>query len=131
MSRLLRLVLPVIALALAGSALVLLTTLGGEQGEGLAAEVGDARAGEAIIQREGCTSCHLIPGIVAPRGRVGPPLVDFSEERDIAGVLPNRPDLLVLWLRDPQAVQPGTLMPSLGLSEREARDVAAYLYSDP
>jgi cytochrome c1 len=42
--------------------------------------------------------------------------------------LPNTPDNLVRWLRDPQAVSPQTIMPDLGLGEPQARDIAAYLY---
>jgi cytochrome c len=33
-------------------------------------------------------------------------------------------------LRNPQSIEPGTIMPDLGLSESEARDIAAYLYSE-
>ena len=46
----------------------------------------------------------------------------------IGGVLPNRPMMLTAWLRDPPAIDPATAMPALGLSEAEARDMAAYLY---
>jgi cytochrome c1 len=37
--------------------------------------------------------------------------------------------LLTAWLRDPPAIDPATLMPAMGLSEPEARDMAAYLYT--
>jgi cytochrome c len=47
----------------------------------------------------------------------------------IAGELPNSPDNLVRWIKDPKAVEPGTAMPDLGLTDDEARDVAAYLYT--
>ena len=37
--------------------------------------------------------------------------------------------MLTAWLRDPPALDPATAMPALGLSEPEAHDVAAYLYT--
>jgi cytochrome c1 len=39
------------------------------------------------------------------------------------------PDRLVPWILDPRALDPDTAMPGLGLTEREARDAAAYLYT--
>jgi cytochrome c1 len=47
----------------------------------------------------------------------------------IAGVLPNSPENMVRWLRQPQSVDPRSAMPDLGVSERDARDIAAYLSS--
>jgi cytochrome c1 len=46
----------------------------------------------------------------------------------IGGVLPNRPANLVRWIRFPQETDSLTAMPDLGVSERDARDIAAYLY---
>jgi cytochrome c len=89
---------------------------------------GDPERGRALVARYGCTACHAIPGIAAFVGTVGPPLAGFSRRAYIAGRLPNRPMLLTEWLRDPPAIDPATAMPALGLSEGEARDVAAYLY---
>ena len=53
----------------------------------------------------------------------------FSRRTMIAGELPNSPDNLVRWIKDPELVEPGTAMPDLGLTDSEARDVAAYLYT--
>jgi cytochrome c1 len=60
---------------------------------------------------------------------VGPPLTSWSRRTFIAGQIPNTPDNLVRWLRNPRAIEPGTAMPGLGLDDRQARDVAAYLYT--
>lgn len=90
---------------------------------------GDATRGEQIIRDVGCGSCHDIPGIREAKGRVAPPLTFFAERTYIAGRVPNTPDNLVRWIEDPQAVEPGTAMPKLGLDEPQARDVAAYLYT--
>jgi cytochrome c1 len=60
---------------------------------------------------------------------VGPPLLYFSERTFIGGEVPNTPDNLVQWIRSPQSIEAGTAMPTLGLSDQQARDVAAYLYT--
>jgi cytochrome c len=90
---------------------------------------GDPDRGRALIASYGCTACHAIPGVAAFVGTVGPPLAGFSRRGYIAGRLPNRPMMLTAWLRDPPAIDPATAMPDLGLSEAEARHVAAYLYT--
>ena len=90
---------------------------------------GDPERGRALIASYGCTACHAIPGIAAFVGTVGPPLAGFSRRAYIAGRLPNRPMTLTAWLRDPPAIDPATAMPDVGLSEAEARHVAAYLYT--
>ena len=70
-----------------------------------------------------------MPGVPNANGLVGPPLGGFARRTVIAGVLPNTPPNLVLWLRNPQAVTPGNAMPNVGLTDGQARDIAAYLYA--
>ena len=88
---------------------------------------GDPAAGAAAVTRHACGSCHDIPGIQDADGRVGPSLAGFGLQRLIAGRLPNSPEELRLYLRDPQGIVPGNVMPNQGLTEREARDIAAFL----
>ncbi len=90
---------------------------------------GSARLGKATIVAYGCGKCHTIPGIDGAKGVVGPPLVAVSRRTYIAGNFPNTPDNLVHWVMAPQTMKPRTAMPELGLSEPQARDVAAYLYT--
>jgi cytochrome c1 len=71
----------------------------------------------------------MIPGINGADGLVGPPLILFARRTYVAGELPNTPSNLIRWIQDPPAVEPRTAMPALGLSEQQARDVAAYLYT--
>lgn len=87
----------------------------------------DPGVGEELIEGYGCGSCHTIPGIAEADGLVGPPLVEFGRRSFIAGQLANTPENLIRWLLDPEAVEPGTAMPDLGLTEAEARDIASYL----
>lgn len=85
--------------------------------------------GMAAIERAGCGACHVIPGIGWPQGQSGPSLEGFADQGLIAGRLPNRPDLLAAYVRDAPATLPGTSMPAMPVSDREARDIAAYLYA--
>jgi cytochrome c2 len=85
------------------------------------------RIGQQLIEHRGCGSCHDIPGVKGADGLVGPPLLKFGRRGYIAGELANTPDNLVRWLLDPKAVEPGTDMPDLGLTQQQARNIAAYL----
>jgi cytochrome c1 len=101
-----------------------------EEGIAYSAETGgNAASGRKVIERRNCGTCHTIPGVHNARGLVAPPLPWFSRRTFISGVVPNTPANLIQWVREPQAIEPRTAMPALGLSEQEARDVAAYLYT--
>lgn len=89
----------------------------------------DAEAGLAAMHRAGCGACHRIPGIDWPRGELGPSLDGIAGQTLIAGRLPNQPELLAAYVRNAPALTPETTMPAMPISEKEARDVAAYLYS--
>lgn len=91
----------------------------------------DVDAGRIAIVRHGCAACHVVPGVRQARGRVGPKLEDFRDQLFIAGMLPNYPENLIRWIRFPQDINPGTAMPNLGLTEEEARNIAAYIYQNP
>jgi cytochrome c2 len=58
---------------------------------------------------------------------VGPSLAGFASRAFVGGVLTNTPDHVVQWIHDPQAQSPRTAMPSLGVPQRDARHMAAYL----
>jgi cytochrome c2 len=90
---------------------------------------GDPRPAPALLIRYGCSGCHAIPGVPGADGRVGPALGALRQRVYIAGVLPNTAENLLAWLRDPRAHAPRTAMPVTGITEAEARDVAAYLYA--
>ena len=115
------LVAPLVVLVLAGCDAVSRTPAWDVSG-------GHAAQGVALIRGFGCGACHRIPGIGEAKGNVGPSLAGFGDRVYIAGVLRNNPENLVTWLRDPQQVVPGNAMPDLGLTDQQARDIAAYLY---
>src|SRR4051794_25353732 len=94
-----------------------------------AATGGDPSRGEAMFIQYGCGSCHQIVHVRKATGKVAPPLDGIATRAMIAGKLANTPDNLQHWIRDPQAVTPGTDMPDLRVSERDARDITAFLYT--
>lgn len=89
----------------------------------------DPVRGMALVTQFQCGSCHEIPRVPASRGTLGPSLDAFGRRSYIAGHIPNTPTLLVSWLQDPPAMVPGTLMPAMGISADDARDMASFLLS--
>src|SRR5262249_39857186 len=80
---------------------------------------GDAASGKTAYAQLACVGCHTIRGVSG--GVIGPDLTHVGTRRTIAaGLLPNTPENLIAWLRDPEAVKPGVKMPNLRLSEAEA-----------
>lgn len=88
---------------------------------------GDAARGMVALTQHACHACHQIPGITGSEVYVGPVLEGFAGRRIIARSLPNTPENLVRWIRNPQQIDPHTAMPALGVSEGDARDMVAYL----
>lgn len=87
----------------------------------------DAERGRRAINQYACVTCHAIPGIAGANAPVGPPLAGIGTRGFIAGILPNTLENMVRWLRAPQELSSLTAMPDLGVTERDARDIAAYL----
>lgn len=83
--------------------------------------------GQEIFMTSACAACHNIDGTEAA-GRVGPDLSDMGSRTSVAaGMLENTPENMAAWLRNPQQVKPGALMPNLNLSEDEISALVAYL----
>ena len=116
-------------LALAAALLVALACHPREDDTARELTGGDVERGRATIERYGCGACHEIKGVHEATGRVGPPLSTIADRMYLAGQLPNNPDNMIRWIREPQKVATGTAMPDMNVSERDARDIAAYLYS--
>lgn len=92
-------------------------------------EGGDPSRAPPIFRRYGCTGCHQIPGIAGADGQVGGALEGLQKRVYIAGVVNNTGDNLVHWIVAPQDFSPNSAMPKTGISQAEARDLAAYLYT--
>ena len=96
-----------------------------------ATPLGNAERGQRLLAQFQCGACHQIPDVPAARSYMGPSLANMGKQSYIAGQFPNQPETLVRWIVDPQAMQPGALMPAMGVSADQARDMAAYLYGLP
>jgi cytochrome c len=90
---------------------------------------GDPSRAPDLIRRYGCAGCHTIGGINGGDGQVGGQLSDMRKRVYVGGVLNNTPENMVRWIVNPEQFSPRTAMPATGISEQEARDVAAYLYA--
>ncbi|MGZ7100234.1 MAG: c-type cytochrome [Candidatus Angelobacter sp.] len=90
---------------------------------------GNPKVGKQLIESFGCAACHEIKGVPLGQSQVGPSLKDIRKSAYVGGVLPNSADNLMKWIQHPREVNPKTAMPELGVTEAQARDIAAYLYS--
>ena len=90
---------------------------------------GDVERGRKALARYQCGSCHTIPGVAGANGTRGQPLVGLALRNDIVGALPNTPDDVARWIRNPKAIYPQTTMPTLDVSQSDALDMVAYLYA--
>jgi cytochrome c oxidase subunit 2 len=84
-------------------------------------------AGKQEFLSISCVNCHTVRGTSAT-GVFGPDLTHLMNRRHLAsGVLPNTPGNLRAWIKDPQAIKPGCLMPAMHLTDQELDSVVAYL----
>lgn len=89
---------------------------------------GDPHKAQSAIRQYGCAACHEIPGVQSPGGLAAPSLSGIGQRLYIGGAVENTPDNLVRWIVNPKQFSAKTAMPLTGISETEARNVAAYLY---
>jgi len=83
--------------------------------------------GRRVFETTACINCHAVAGTVA-NGRFGPDLTHLMSRNTIAaGAAPNTPDNLRLWIRNPEAIKPGSLMPAMELNDQELNALAVYL----
>jgi cytochrome c2 len=90
---------------------------------------GDPERGRSEIRYYGCGACHTIPGVAGANGVFGPSLAKVAQRAYIAGVLVNTPENLMHWITHPRQVVSLTAMPEMGVTSRDARDIASYLYT--
>jgi cytochrome c oxidase subunit 2 len=89
----------------------------------------NARAGRRVFESTACINCHTVRGTVA-NGRFGPDLTHLMSRLTIAsGAAENTPDNLRLWLRNPDAIKPGSLMPAMQLSDADLDALVRYMQS--
>ena len=85
-----------------------------------------ARAGRHVFETTACINCHAIRGTAA-NGRFGPDLTHLMSRATIAsGAAENTPDKLRLWIENPDAIKPGSLMPAMKLSDADLDALVRY-----
>lgn len=85
-----------------------------------------AREGQGVF-REHCGKCHTIRGVTVSE-EVGPDLTHLMLRRTIAaGMLPNTPGNIAGWISNPQALKPGTTMPTITLEPNDLLALKSYL----
>jgi cytochrome c oxidase subunit 2 len=86
-------------------------------------------AGKTVFQTQSCMNCHAIRG-TSGNGRFGPDLTHFGGRDTLgSGAIPNTPENLKAWIRNPDDLKPGALMPAMQLDEAQLDQVTAYLAS--
>jgi cytochrome c oxidase subunit 2 len=92
-----------------------------------AVEDAGAIAGRRVFESNACMNCHAVAGTAAD-GRFGPDLTHLMSRATIAaGAAQNTHDNLRLWIQDPSAIKPGSLMPAMQLSDAELDAVVSYM----
>ena len=88
-----------------------------------------AVAGRRVFETTACINCHAIRGTVA-NGRFGPDLTHLMSRATIAsGAAENTPENLRVWLKDPDAIKPGSLMPAMKMTDPELDALVGYMQS--
>lgn len=85
--------------------------------------------GRRVFETTACINCHAVGGTPA-NGRFGPDLTHLMSRATIAsGAAANTTDNLRLWLENPDAIKPGSLMPAMKLSDRDLDALVGYMES--
>lgn len=94
------------------------------------AVTGDANNGRELFRSKGCIACHVAQGVPGATGTIGPNLNgigDPAKKPRLADGGANTPEHIREWIKNPQQLKPGTMMPNLQLSDKEADDLTALL----
>jgi cytochrome c oxidase subunit 2 len=91
------------------------------------AEEPSAQEGRRVFFANSCVNCHTIRGTSA-QGAFGPDLTHLMSRETLAsGAAPNTPERLRAWVRDPQKLKVGCLMPNMQMSDVEVDQIVSYL----
>ncbi len=85
------------------------------------------REGKAMFLAQSCVNCHTVRGTAA-HGNYAPDLTHLMSRETLAsGIVESTPEKLADWVRDPQTIKPGCLMPAFGLNDRDQELIVRYL----
>jgi cytochrome c oxidase subunit 2 len=89
----------------------------------------EALPGRRVFESTACINCHAVRGTVA-NGRFGPDLTHLMSRATLAsGVADNTPEHLRLWIENPDAIKPGSLMPAMKLTDSDLDALVRYMQS--
>ena len=92
-----------------------------------AAQDASVATGRRVFESNACMNCHAVAGTPA-NGRFGPDLTHLMTRTTIAsGAATNTPENLRLWVQNPTAIKPGSLMPAMQLSNADLDAVVSYM----
>ncbi len=80
----------------------------------------DLSLGRALFEEKGCKGCHKFQGV---GGAVGPDLSTIGRPGH------RNPEWLFTHFKDPQKSAPGTIMPTYGFTDKEAKALTLYMLS--
>jgi cytochrome c oxidase subunit II len=89
---------------------------------------GAALKGQELFRTSSCINCHAINGVPGANLRVAPDLTHVGSRKQLAsGMIDNTPANMRLWLKSPQHIKPGALMPDFSLTDEQLDQLATYL----
>ena len=95
--------------------------------EGVAGSAIASPEAKALLQAKACGACHVIPGVQEAYGKAGPSLKGLKErKRLLGGRLENNQENMKAWLKNPDSIKSGTLMPNTGLTDEEVEILIRY-----
>jgi len=84
------------------------------------------KKGLALFEQFSCASCHAIKG-TPEHSHVAPDLTHVASREELgACIVNNTPENLRRWLKNPQQVKPGVLMPNFNLTDEQINDLVEY-----
>jgi cytochrome c oxidase subunit II len=87
-----------------------------------------ALKGQELFRTMSCINCHAINGVAGANLRVAPDLTHVGSRKQLAsGMIDNTPANMRLWLKSPQHIKPGALMPDFTLTDEQLDQLATYL----
>jgi mono/diheme cytochrome c family protein len=93
----------------------------------LPARSGDAVHGKDLVERLGCKGCHLVG---TPEEKLDTSTLRQRFGPNLAGLpVKTTQQWVYNWIKNPKAINPDSRMPNLRLSDEEATDVVAYLWT--
>ena len=89
---------------------------------------GATAKGLELFRTSTCINCHAINGVAGANSRVAPDLTHVASRRQLgAGILENTPANMRLWLKSPQHIKPGALMPDFSFTDEQLDQLSEYL----